>query len=72
MDEILAEFDASYPEVLGTIRAMPEDEIFAVGRYDWLGENSLVGVILANTANHYRWAKGHIRAWRSQHHGDQE
>jgi hypothetical protein len=72
VDEILAEFDASYPEVLETIRAMPEDEIFAVGRYDWLGENSLVGVILANTANHYRWAKGHIRAWRSQHHGDQE
>jgi hypothetical protein len=61
--DVLADFHASYAQVLAVIESMPEDEIFAPGRYDWLGEQALVGPILANTANHYRWAKGHIRAW---------
>jgi hypothetical protein len=63
LEEVLADFHASYAQVLAVIESMPEDEIFSPGRYEWLGENALVGPILANTANHYRWAKGHIRAW---------
>jgi hypothetical protein len=72
LEEILADFHASYAQVRATVEAMSQDEIFEPGRYDWLGENALVGPILANTANHYRWAKGHIRAWRLQCHGDKK
>jgi hypothetical protein len=61
--DVRKEFGASYKRVVAVVEGIPEEEIFAVGRYAWLGENNLVGVILANTANHYRWAKGQIREW---------
>jgi hypothetical protein len=33
LDDVLAEFDASYRRTLATVQAMPEDEMFQVGRY---------------------------------------
>jgi hypothetical protein len=70
--EVLEDFHASCARVLATVEAMSEDEILTAGRYGWLGENALVGPILANTANHYRWAKSHIRAWRMERGGADE
>lgn len=63
LDQILEEFRASYDKALATIQEMSEAEMFTPGRYAWLGEGSLVNYILANTANHYRWAKDKIRDW---------
>ncbi len=63
IENVLREFNASYSQILAIVEEIPEEEMFAVGRYSWLGENSMVEVILANTANHYRWAKRHIRKW---------
>jgi hypothetical protein len=63
LEDVQQEFSASYEQVLATVEGIPEGEMFAVGRYAWLGANNLIGVILANTANHYRWAKGQIRTW---------
>jgi hypothetical protein len=63
LEEVVSEFRRSYERVLATIREIPEKDIFEVGRYEWLGDGNLVGYILANTANHYRWAKTHIRDW---------
>jgi hypothetical protein len=62
--DVLATFGRSYQEMIEAIEAMSEEEIFAPGRYAWAGAgNNLVNVILANTANHYRWAKTAIREW---------
>jgi hypothetical protein len=63
LEDVRKEFGASYRRVVAVVEGIPEEEIFAVGRYAWLGENNLVGVILGNTANHYRWAKDQIREW---------
>jgi hypothetical protein len=63
LEDVRQEFDVSYRRVLDVVEGIPEEEMFAVGRYAWLEGNNLVGVILANTANHYRWAKGCIRDW---------
>jgi hypothetical protein len=63
IEDIRRDFNESYKEILATIEAMSEEEMFAVGRYPWLGNGNLVGYILANTANHYRWAKREIRSW---------
>jgi hypothetical protein len=63
LEEVLREFHASYEQVLATVQGIPEEDMFAIGRYAWLGEGNLVGYILANTANHYRWAKDQIRDW---------
>ena len=60
---VAAEFDRSYQQVLEMIMEMPEEDIFEAGRFEWLGEGNLVGYILANTANHYRWAKTQIQKW---------
>jgi hypothetical protein len=63
LDKILEEFRASYDKALATIQEMSEAEMFTPCQYTWLGEGSLVGYILANSANHYRWAKDKIRDW---------
>ena len=63
LESIMAEFDSSYDQVMQTIRAIPEEEIFRPGVFAWTGNSNLATFILANTANHYRWAKTHIRKW---------
>lgn len=63
LESIMAEFDSSYDQVMQTIRAIPEEEIFHPGVFAWTGNSNLATFILANTANHYRWAKTHIRKW---------
>jgi hypothetical protein len=63
LDDIQTEFHKSYEHVLTKIQAMSEEDIFKTGRYAWLGNGNLVGYILANTANHYRWAKTLILKW---------
>lgn len=63
LSSIIADFKISYNQVLETVHAMPEEDLFTAGRYEWTGNSILVAYILANTANHYRWAKTHIRKW---------
>jgi hypothetical protein len=63
LEDVLREFNESYDQVLAIIENISEKEIFTIGSYAWLGENNMVEVILANTANHYQWAKRHIRKW---------
>jgi hypothetical protein len=63
LEDIRHEFSESYHQVLALVESIPEEEIFAVGRYTWLGESNLANYILANTADHYRWAKEQIRNW---------
>lgn len=60
---MLADFRDSYQEVRELVSGIPEDEMFAVGRYTWTGKGNLVGFIRANTFSHYRWAKTNIRKW---------
>jgi hypothetical protein len=63
LDSILVDFENSYHEVLETVRAIPEEDFYPVGRFAWTGKSNLATYILANTANHYRWAKTQIRKW---------
>ncbi|MGW8227210.1 MAG: ClbS/DfsB family four-helix bundle protein, partial [Anaerolineales bacterium] len=63
LDEVKADFQNSYQQVLETVKAMPEDCIFQAGYFAWTENSNLKAYILANTANHYRWAKTQIRSW---------
>ncbi len=63
---VLAAFQGSYQQVLRVVERIPEEEMFAAGGYAWLGEGNMVGYILANTADHYRWAKLNIRRWLTE------
>jgi hypothetical protein len=61
LDEIQAEFVASYQRLWVTLQAMPEDEIFDNSRYTWTGRLTIADYIAGNTCNHYRWAKTQIK-----------
>jgi hypothetical protein len=63
LDVVREEFNASYRQMLATVESIPEEDMFTVGKYAWLGEGNLVGFILANTVNHYRWANRLVRKW---------
>lgn len=66
LDDILAEFHASYQKVIKVIEAIPEEDLFVHGRFNWTGNLKLVDYIAGNTCNHYAWAKSQIRK-RAKH-----
>ncbi|MHA1956140.1 MAG: ClbS/DfsB family four-helix bundle protein [Candidatus Thorarchaeota archaeon] len=63
LDDIKTEFQTSFERVLDTVDGISEEDIFVAGRFAWTGKDTLAGFVLANTANHYRWAKTRIRRW---------
>ena len=63
LDDILAEFQTSYQEIVTVIEAIPEEELFVHARFDWTGTLTLADYIAGNTCNHYAWAKSQIRKW---------
>lgn len=63
LEDILAEFHASYQQVIHLIEGIPEGDMFAHGRFSWTGKLSLADYITGNTCNHYAWAKFQVRKW---------
>ena len=63
LEIILSAFESSYQEILQTVSSIPENDMFKSGRFAWTGSGNLAGYILANTADHYRWAKTNLRSW---------
>ena len=63
LDDILAEFQTSYQEIVTVIEAIPEEDLFVHGRFTWTGKLTLADYIAGNTCNHYAWAKSQIRKW---------
>jgi hypothetical protein len=62
LDVILAEFHESFQEIATVIEAIPEEDLFIHGRYNWTGKLTLADYIAGNTCNHYAWAKSQIRS----------
>jgi len=61
LDEVLAGFHASFQQTLAVIEAIPEEDMFLPGRFDWTGRLTLADYIAGNTCNHYAWARSQIR-----------
>ncbi len=53
LDDVLADFAATYRQILATVESIPEADIFAPGKYAWTGEKKLLDYIWGNTAGHY-------------------
>jgi hypothetical protein len=66
LEQVLQDFKESYDQIYELVEGMSEEEIFTTGRYTWVEKGNLTGYIMANTANHYRWAKDKLRAWHRQ------
>lgn len=63
LEEVLDEFHTSYSEILQVVEAIPEEALFAQGRYAWTGEFTLADFVAGNTSDHYREHKESIRKW---------
>ncbi len=72
LDDILAEFHASYRQVVTVIVEIPEEELFVRGRFNWTGELTLADYIAGNTCNHYAWARSQIRKWAKREAGENQ
>jgi hypothetical protein len=53
LDDVLADFAATYRQVLSTVESIPEEDIFAPGKFAWTGKRKLLDYIWGNTAGHY-------------------
>jgi hypothetical protein len=53
LKDILADFAATYRQILSTVESIPEQDIFTPGKYSWTGKRALLDYIWANTAGHY-------------------
>lgn len=62
--QVLADFQASFRQVLALVESIPEEEMFAADRHAWTGRWRLVGYIAGNTCDHYRWARTQVRPRR--------
>ena len=60
---VLAEFDASFEEILSLVRALPQKKLLNPGCFAWTGENALATYLAPNTCNHYRAATRILKRW---------
>jgi hypothetical protein len=60
LEEVMADFHASYQQILSRIKAIPEEEMLTPGVYPWTGKLPLIGWIAGNTCEHYQWATNMI------------
>lgn len=67
LDDILTEFHTSFQEIVTTIEAIPEEDLFIHGRFSWTDKLTLADYIAGNTCNHYAWAKSQIRKRAKRH-----
>jgi len=61
LDEVISGFRKSYEQVLAAVEAMPADDLFGHGRFDWTGPLLWADYVAGNTCNHYAWARAQIR-----------
>jgi hypothetical protein len=67
LDDVRAEFAASYRTILDAVTAMSEQELFAVGYYPWTGEYPLLPYLRSNTDEHYAEHAAELQAWLQSH-----
>jgi len=71
LEEVVADFTASFLQIQAAIQDISEEDLFAHDRFPWTGNLTLADYAAGNTCNHYAWANAQIRKWiscsRSQH-----
>jgi hypothetical protein len=53
LDDVRAGFESSYERMLKVVASIPEEDIFARGRFAWTGTGKLLTYITSNTTLHY-------------------
>jgi hypothetical protein len=53
LDDVMADFTATYQRILAAVASIPEEDMFARGKFAWTGQYRLLDYIWGNTAGHY-------------------
>ena len=61
LDEVLAQFETSFHEILEIIQGLSNDELFTAGYFAWTKKNTLGTYMVSATSSHYLWARKEIR-----------
>jgi hypothetical protein len=56
LNQVMADFSASYQQIVKVIEKIPEEEMLTIGVYTWTRELPLIAWIAGNTCEHYQWA----------------
>ena len=56
LDVVMADFSASFEQILKIIEKIPEEEMLRTGVYPWTRQLPLIAWIAGNTCEHYQWA----------------
>src|SRR5579863_2722430 len=63
LDDVQADFQASYAQVVATVRSMDEAVLFEPGRLSWTEGSPLYAWVVGNTFGHYEEHIGPIKNW---------
>lgn len=63
LDEVLAEFELSYPQALNAVQGISEEELIDPDRYAWRDGHPLCEMVAANTSWHYKEHEVAITTW---------
>ena len=53
LKDVLEGFKESYKKIYEMVESIPEDLMFAPGKFEWTGKDTLADYIIANTSRHY-------------------
>lgn len=59
--EVQQGFNRSYRQMLKTVMALNDDDLFTVGRFAWTKKNTLGAYFISATSSHYMWARKEVR-----------
>ncbi len=63
LDDVLADFQASYPQALQIVTTFPEKDLLDPDRYVWRAGRPLWHIVAANTFWHYDEHNQSLRTW---------
>ncbi len=63
LDEVLADFELSYPQALNVVQDISEDDLIDPNRYAWRDGRPLWVMAAANTSWHYKEHEDTITTW---------
>lgn len=61
LEQVLALYRQSHAQVMETIEARSEKELFTPGLHPWMNKNYLASYFASCTSSHYRWARTEMR-----------
>ncbi len=68
LDDVLAEFHASFRRAWDAVHAAPEEALLEADRYPWREGNPVWHIVAANMSWHYPEHGASIRAWLEGYH----